>query len=138
MCGPQVYEAMARIYSRRDFLKLLGGAMAAAALPRPQPAIWPWLAVEIVGAREGDLVSFTLTVRNLTEEPISDLYVAGHVPRNADFVAATATPSGAWFRGFEAESSDLQSAVWLAEGVPPRGLWGRSGIRWPPILLPPS
>lgn len=124
MCGPQVYEAMARAWSRRDFLKMLGGAMAAAVLPRPQPTVWPWLAVEISGAREGDRITFTLTVRNLTEETISDLYVAGHVPRNADFVAATATPERAWFRGFEAESSDLQSAVWLAESVPPKGVLG--------------
>ncbi|MER3467324.1 MAG: hypothetical protein C4312_01620, partial [Thermoflexus sp.] len=74
----------------------------------------PWLAVDIRGAREGERVVFTLTVRNLIDEPVADLYVAGHVPRNADFVAATATPPGAWFRGFEAEGSDLQSAVWLA------------------------
>ena len=124
MSGLQVYEAMARTWSRRDFLKMLGGAIAAAALPQPQRTTWPWLAVEIAGAREGDLVTFTLIVRNLTEEDISDLYVVGHVPRNADFVAATATPEGAWFRGFEAESSNPQSAVWLAERVPPKGTLG--------------
>ncbi|WP_448600929.1 twin-arginine translocation signal domain-containing protein, partial [Thermoflexus hugenholtzii] len=34
---------MARTWSRRDFLKMMGGAMAAAVLPSPSPTVWPWL-----------------------------------------------------------------------------------------------
>jgi uncharacterized repeat protein (TIGR01451 family) len=137
MCGPQVYEAMARAWSRRDFLKMLSGAMAATVLPSPGPTVWPWLSVEIQGAREGDLVSFTLTVRNLTEETISDLYVAGHVPRNADFVAATATPPGPGSGASrpKAETSSRPSG-WPRRSRP-RAPWGPSAIRWRRTRPPP-
>jgi uncharacterized repeat protein (TIGR01451 family) len=82
------------------------------------------LTVEMTAFQSGDTVSYSITLINNTESDIAQIFIAGLVPSGTTFSKATATPSGSWFRGFEAAGTDIQSAVWLSEKVPAGGKQG--------------
>lgn len=129
MCVPGTYEKLADL-GRRDFLKLagaaaLGGLAAGVSVAMPAHAqTTARLSVSFGATAEGQVVTYSITLRNDSDVDVSDLYIAGKVPEGASFQAVVATPKGAWFRGFEAAGTPLQSAVWLAERVPARGALG--------------
>jgi uncharacterized repeat protein (TIGR01451 family) len=77
------------------------------------------LSVEISATQNGDSIIYSITLINSSNVAVGDIYVAGSVPAGTEFVRAVATPSGSWFRGFEAAGTQHQAAVWLSSRVGP-------------------
>jgi uncharacterized repeat protein (TIGR01451 family) len=77
------------------------------------------LRVEIAATQKGESIFYSITLINESPVAVGDVFVAGSVPAGAEFVQAVATPSGSWFRGFEAAGTAHQSAVWLSSRVGP-------------------
>lgn len=128
MCVPGTYEKVAEV-GRRDFLKLAGAAAlgslaAGVSAVTTQAQTAARLSVSFAASVDGQVVTYSITLRNDGDVEVRDLYIAGKVPEGASFQAVVATPPGAWFRGFEAAGTPLQSAVWLAERVPAKGALG--------------
>lgn len=76
------------------------------------------LTVQMFADQDGETVTYTVTLINNTASDITQVFVAGLVPSGVTFSRAVASPTGSWFRGFEAAGTTIQSAVWLSEKVP--------------------
>ncbi len=116
------------LITRRHALHLLTGVAAApfalrmastvAAAPSPSG-----LRLTIVPSEDGDGTQYSITIDNPSGPAISQVFLAGSIPAGSVGDKATATPPGAFFRGFEGEG-DLTSAVWLVQAVVPGGSVG--------------
>lgn len=84
----------------------------------------PALRVEMSAFQEGGTTRYNITLVNSGSQQVGDIFVAGTVPKGAAFGQATGTPSGSWFRGLEGAATELQAAVWLSDGVQPKGRQG--------------
>src|SRR3990172_10655784 len=90
-------------------LGLVGvGARTLAAAPAP-------MTVQMFATQDGETVTYDVTLVNNTASDITRVFVAGLVPSGTTFSRAVISPSGSWFRGFEAAGTAIQSAVWLSE-----------------------
>ncbi|MHB1006311.1 MAG: multiheme c-type cytochrome [Chloroflexota bacterium] len=77
----------------------------------------PDLAVQMTATIEGDVVTYSISLRNQMAGEVADIYVAGLIPASATFKAATATPANSGFRGVESTGVDSNVAVWLSRKI---------------------
>jgi uncharacterized repeat protein (TIGR01451 family) len=98
-------------------------AQATGAKPAAAPAVVPVVAgpvtVSLSGAISGDSVVYSIVLRNSSDKPVTNLYVAGSIPIGAQFGSATSTPAGAGF--FNTAGG---AASWLVGSIPAKGATG--------------
>lgn len=96
----------------------LATIFTAGAAPNEQQA---GLSVQITGAVEGggQAITYNITLVNNSSSDVRDVYVTGSIPSGTKFSSATATPSGATFRGEE-----NGAAAWVSPVVPAGGKQG--------------
>lgn len=105
----------------------LGAARLIGTPPNPEDSI----AVRVSGtaSRDGDTVTYTFTLASQADYDLGDIFVAGKVPPGVTFAGAESTPAGTRFRGYEADGTPLQAAVWVAETLSARSTVGPFSYR---------
>lgn len=89
----------------------------AVASQAPEPGAQSLVVDVSIGVAE-ETVSYIVTLKNPSPSEIWNIYLAGSVPEGAVTLDAANTPTGSWFRGFEASGTPLHAAVWLIDRIP--------------------
>ncbi|MDO8673587.1 MAG: hypothetical protein Q7O66_19435, partial [Dehalococcoidia bacterium] len=114
----------------KRLLAVLGLAVAfslvwsVAAFGQGAAAGGPNIEASMSASLRGNTAIYSISLKNVSSEPVQDIFVAGSVPEGSKFVRALDTPEGSWFRGFEGAGTSLQSASWLAKSIPANGTAG--------------
>ncbi len=75
------------------------------------------LKVTITADPEGDVTTYKITLENLGDQAIGNIFVAGDVPAGTQLRAVVDTPQGATSLGLQGAGGDFPTAAWLVESL---------------------